>query len=101
MEKAAIETYLLREARLNGFPATVLHPGRIIGPGWNPLNPAGHFRPEVLPGWRAGRRWRCPTSGWRRSHHVHADDVAQLFERAVAHRSAAVGESFPRSRRPR
>lgn len=26
-QKAAIEAYLLREARQNGFPATVLHPG--------------------------------------------------------------------------
>lgn len=27
-------------------------------------------------------------------HHVHADDVAQSFVRALEHRSASVGESF-------
>jgi nucleoside-diphosphate-sugar epimerase len=27
-------------------------------------------------------------------HHVHADDVAQSFQRAMERRSAAVGESF-------
>jgi nucleoside-diphosphate-sugar epimerase len=27
-------------------------------------------------------------------HHVHADDVAQAFQRAIEHRSAALGESF-------
>jgi nucleoside-diphosphate-sugar epimerase len=27
-------------------------------------------------------------------HHVHADDVAQSFMQALAHRSVAVGESF-------
>ena len=48
IQKAAIEAYLLREARLNGFPATILHPGHIVGPGWAPLNPAGHFNPEVF-----------------------------------------------------
>src|SRR5690606_11435514 len=27
-------------------------------------------------------------------HHVHADDVAQVFFNAITHRKAAVGESF-------
>ena len=27
-------------------------------------------------------------------HHVHADDVAQIFMQAIAYRSMAVGESF-------
>ncbi|MFN8452991.1 MAG: NAD-dependent epimerase/dehydratase family protein, partial [Anaerolineae bacterium] len=47
-QKAAIEAYLLREARQNGFPATMLHAGHIVGPGYAPLNPAGHFNPEVF-----------------------------------------------------
>ncbi|MDE1996745.1 MAG: NAD-dependent epimerase/dehydratase family protein, partial [Rhizobiaceae bacterium] len=42
-QKADIETYLLTEARNKGFPATLIHPGHIVGPGWAPLNPAGHF----------------------------------------------------------
>ena len=47
-QKAAIEAYLIDEARRHGFPATIVHPGHIVGPGWNPLNPAGHFNPEVF-----------------------------------------------------
>ena len=43
INKAAIEAYLLKEARQTSFPATVLHPGHIVGPGWVPLNPAGNF----------------------------------------------------------
>ena len=35
---------LLAEARRTGFPATALHPGHIVGPGWAPLNPAGLTR---------------------------------------------------------
>jgi nucleoside-diphosphate-sugar epimerase len=27
-------------------------------------------------------------------HHVHADDVAQAFAKAIAHRTAAIGQSF-------
>src|SRR5919108_4969080 len=48
IQKAAIEAYLLHEARRSGFPATVLHPGHIVGPGWAPLNPAGHFNVQVF-----------------------------------------------------
>ena len=94
IQKAAIEAYLLREARLNGFPATVLHPGHIVGPGWNPLNPAGHFKPEVFATLARGETLALPNLGLETVHHVHADDVAQLFVRAMANRSAAIGESF-------
>ncbi|MBI1299500.1 NAD-dependent epimerase/dehydratase family protein [bacterium] len=94
IQKAAIEAYLLGEARQNGFPATVLHPGHIVGPGWNPLNPAGHFNPEVFAVLARGETLTLPNLGMETVHHVHADDVAQIFIQAMANRSAAVGESF-------
>jgi len=94
IQKAAIEAYLRDEARRNGFPATVLHPGHIVGPGWTPLNPAGHFNPAVFTKLASGAELALPNLGLETVHHVHADDVAQAFERALTHRSAAVGESF-------
>jgi nucleoside-diphosphate-sugar epimerase len=94
IQKAAIEAYLLREARLNGFPVTILHPGHIVGPGWAPLNPAGHFNPEVFAQLARGETLALPNLGMETVHHVHADDVAQAFMRAIASRSTAVGESF-------
>jgi nucleoside-diphosphate-sugar epimerase len=92
--KAQIERFLLTEARLRHFPATVLHPGHIVGPGWPPINPAGHFNPQVFSDLAAGREVLLPNLGMETLHHVHADDVAQSFERAIARRSAAIGESF-------
>ena len=94
IQKAAIEAYLMNEARRTGFPATVLHPGHIVGPGWAPLNPAGHFNPAVFTQLAAGAELALPNLGLETVHHVHADDVAQAFECAVAHWGAAVGESF-------
>ncbi len=94
IQKAAIEAYLLDEARRTGFPATVLHPGHIVGPGWAPLNPAGHFNPAVFTQLAAGEELALPNLGLETVHHVHADDVAQAFERALANWGAAVGESF-------
>jgi nucleoside-diphosphate-sugar epimerase len=94
MQKAAIEAYLLREARRNSFPATILHPGHIVGPGWNPLNPAGHFNPIVFKQLARGEQLCLPNLGLETVHHVHADDVAQAFCQAIIHRSTCLGESF-------
>ncbi len=92
--KAAIEADLLREARRNGFPATVLHPGHIVGPGWTSLNPAGNFNPEVFAKLARGDELALPNFGLETVHHVHADDVAQGFEKAVTNWNGAFGESF-------
>jgi nucleoside-diphosphate-sugar epimerase len=94
VQKAAIEAYLLVEARRRGLPATILHPGHIVGPGWPPLNPAGHFNPQVFARLARGEELALPNLGLETIHHVHADDVAQAFMRALASRSNAVGESF-------
>jgi len=94
VQKAAIEAYLLAEARRRGFPATVLMPGHIVGPGWAPLNPQGHFDPRVFALLATGEELTLPNLGLETVHHVHADDVAQSFMAALANRTASVGESF-------
>jgi nucleoside-diphosphate-sugar epimerase len=94
IQKALVEEYLLEQARLHGFPATVLHPGHIVGPGWVPLNPAGNFNPVVFEKIARGENLVLPNLGMETVHHVHADDVAQIFMKALANWSVAVGESF-------
>ncbi|MFC1976615.1 NAD-dependent epimerase/dehydratase family protein [Chloroflexota bacterium] len=94
IQKAEIEAYLLNEARRHGFPATILHPGHIVGPGWIPLNPAGHFNPQVFAQLARGKELILPNLGMETVHHVHADDVAQAFMQALANWSNAAGESF-------
>jgi nucleoside-diphosphate-sugar epimerase len=94
IQKAAIEAYLLDQARRYGFPATVIHPGHIVGPGWAPLNPQGHFNTRVFEQLARGEELTLPNFGLETVHHVHAEDVAQLFLRSMAHWSTAVGQSF-------
>ena len=91
--KAAIETWLLAEAKA-GLPATVFRPGHIVGPGWAPLNPAGHFNLDVFARMRRGEELAVPNFGLETVHHVHAADVAQVAFRAIANREAAVGQAF-------
>jgi nucleoside-diphosphate-sugar epimerase len=94
VRKAEIEAYLLEEARHNRFPATVLHPGHLVGTGWIPLNPTANFNSTVFADLAAGREILLPNLGRETLHHVHADDVAQAFILATAHWSAAAGECF-------
>lgn len=90
-QKAAIEDYLHGQG---GFPATVIHPGHITGPGWTPVNPAGNVNPAVFRRLAARESLTLPNLGMETVQHVHADDVARVFIAAMANRSVSVGESF-------
>jgi nucleoside-diphosphate-sugar epimerase len=91
--KAAIEALLHRETVAGGVPSVVLHPGHISGPGWPVITPAGNLDPGVWRRLATGEPLALPDLGLGVLHHVHADDVAQAFERALT-RPAAVGSSF-------
>ena len=75
------------------MPAVVLHPGHITGPGWPVITPAGNLDPDVWRRLAVGEPLALPDLGLGVLHHVHADDVAQGFERALT-RPAAIGSSF-------
>jgi nucleoside-diphosphate-sugar epimerase len=92
--KAAIEEYLLAQSRDSGFPATVMHPGHLVGPGWAPINPAGNFNPQIFIDLAHGNEVPLPNLGNETLHHVHADDVAQAFVCALEHREDAISASF-------
>ena len=94
VNKAEIEAYLLDEAQRTGFPASVLHPGHIVGEGWTPLNPAGNFDAGVFVKLARGEEVELPHFGLETIHHVHADDVAQAFALALENWAVAVGQSF-------
>ena len=91
--KAAIEALLWRETIAGGVPSVVLHPGHISGPGWPVITPAGNLDPDVWRRLATGAPLALPDLGLGVLHHVHADDVAQAFERALT-RPAAIGASF-------
>jgi nucleoside-diphosphate-sugar epimerase len=91
--KAEIEALLHRETRAGGVPAIVLHPGHISGPGWPVITPAGNLDPAVWTKLATGQPLALPDHGLGVLNHVHADDVAQAFELALAGPDAA-GASF-------
>jgi nucleoside-diphosphate-sugar epimerase len=90
--KAAIEALLQRESIAGGVPSVVLHPGHISGP-WPSITPAGNLDLDVWRRLATGEPLPLPELGLGVLHHVHGDDVAQAFERALT-RPAAIGSSF-------
>ncbi len=94
IQKAAIEAYLLEEHRSSGFPATVLHPGHIVGTGHVPVNPAGHKNPEIFSKLACADEVALPNLGLETLHHVHASDVAEAFVLALQKPETSIGESF-------
>src|SRR5215217_4387641 len=90
--KVAIEALLHRETVAGGVPSVVLHPGHISGP-WPSITPAGNLDLDVWRRLASGEPLPLPDLGLGVLHHVHADDVAQAFERALD-RPAAIGASF-------
>ena len=94
-KKAQIEAFLMERHRAEGFPATIIHPGHISGQRWLPIDPQGSRNGVAV----YEKLWRgdpviLPDRGTATLHHVHGDDVAQMFELAMTRRSAALGESF-------
>ncbi|MFP3580060.1 NAD(P)-dependent oxidoreductase [Arthrobacter sp. SIMBA_036] len=94
IQKRAIAQMLKQETASGGLVTTSLHPGHIVGPGWQPIGPLGNLDPSVWLTISAGSPLQVPGSGVELMHHVHADDVAQAFEKAIGKAEAAAGEDF-------
>ena len=92
--KAESEAWLMREARVLGFPATCFRPGHIVGEGWSPITPQGNSNPDTFSRMARGDELILPNLGLEMVHHVHADDVAQWIIRAIDNRAASIGEVF-------
>ncbi|MBT2588183.1 NAD(P)-dependent oxidoreductase [Arthrobacter sp. ISL-95] len=94
IRKRDIARMLKDETASGGLATTSIHPGHIVGPGWFPIGPLGNVDSGVWHTVASGQPLRVPGSGTELMHHVHADDVAQAFEKAIHNRDAAAGEDF-------
>ena len=94
VQKDQIARLLQQETADGGLVTTSLHPGHIVGPGWAPINPLGNLDLGVWRTLALGSPLHIPGLGAELLHHVHADDVAQAFELAVANRDRVAGEDL-------
>ena len=93
-KKAIIESKLLQATREGKVKATVIHPGHITGPGKTFVTPFGDHNPENLQKIIDGEEIYLLDGGFSTLHHVHPQDVASLFLRAIEKETRAIGESF-------
>ncbi|MDO5294224.1 MAG: NAD-dependent epimerase/dehydratase family protein [bacterium] len=93
-EKFKSELYLKEMFETTGFPATIIMPGQISGPGWTIMNPWANKTLLPFQIIANGEEIKLPNFGMETLHHVHGYDVAQCFFQAIVHREQAVGESF-------
>lgn len=85
--KFASETYLKDLFRHENFPATIIMPGQISGPGWDIIGPWANIRHEPFQMAANGEEIKLPNFGMETIHHVHGCDVAQMFFKAITHRN--------------
>lgn len=92
--KFASEKYLKDLYLKEGFPATIIMPGQISGPGWTIMNPWANKTVKPFQLIADGKEIFLPNFGMETLHHVHGYDVAQCFYKAVTHRNQSLGETF-------
>ncbi len=82
--------------RSTGFPATILHPGHLVGPRMESHQSARQLQPEVFATLAADEELTLPNLGMETVHHVHADDVAQAFLCALSRTAGGHRRKLPR-----
>ncbi|TLD79358.1 NAD-dependent epimerase/dehydratase family protein [Helicobacter sp. MIT 11-5569] len=93
-EQKFLSEMYLQESFQNGFPMTIIAPGQISGEGFKIINPWGNTDTSVFEKIAKGEKIFLPNFGMETLHHVHNEDVAQVFFKAIAHREKALGQSF-------
>lgn len=92
--KARIEEYLLKLAHENKLPATVIHPGHVVGREWVPVNPQGNFDMKIYSNIANGEEITLPDFGTATLHHVHSQDIADQIIACLNNPSISVGEAY-------
>ena len=93
--KLELTDYLMEQWRTDRFPATVVHPGHIVAPGFSSIvGPQGNRNTEVVEALRAGREVPLPNFGLETVHHVHAADVAGIIAAAIRMGEPTFGEEY-------
>ena len=78
-DKFASEMYLKEQYKKNGFPATIVMPGQISGPGWTIIKTWGNTSMRVFHDIADGKEIALPNFGQENLHHDHGYDVAHVI----------------------
>lgn len=93
-KKVAIEDILFSAHREGRIRVTIIRPTHITGPGKTFVTPFGDHNPETLQRILNGEEIILLDGGFSTLHHVHPQDVAELFFAALTQPRKAEGEAF-------
>ncbi len=93
LQKAAVDTEVMELFSKEGFPATVLRPSYITGPGMLPLDNQGGRRQDYIADILAEKSLDVPDNGLALLHPVHVRDLAGAFVLALQ-QPESVGEIY-------
>lgn len=93
-EKKLSEIFLQELYAKEKFPSVIIQPGQISGPGWKIINCWGNGSLRVFQDIADGKEIFLPNFGMETLHHVHGEDVAQMFVKCIINREKAVGQIF-------
>ncbi len=93
-QKRIVDNLVMALCREHGFPATVIRPSCITGPGMLPLDNLGGRRRDFIPDILAGKTLDLPENGKALLHPVHVRDLACSFALAMDRPERSVGQVY-------
>lgn len=91
--KGIVDSKIMDLFNRKGFPATVIRPSYITGPGMLPLDNIGGRRQDFIPDILAGKTLDLPNDGQALLHPVHVEGLARSFLLA-AHQPRSIGQIY-------
>lgn len=92
-QKRIVDNQVMRLFRESGFPATVIRPCYITGPGMLPMDNLGGRRNDFIADIIAERPLDLPNDGRALLHPIHVRDLANSFYLSLAH-PASIGQIY-------
>lgn len=93
-QKRVVDELVMDLFRTTGFPATVIRPCYITGPGMLPLDNLGGRRKDFIADVQAERVLDLPGDGETLLQPIHVRDLAESFRLALLHPDAATGQIY-------
>jgi nucleoside-diphosphate-sugar epimerase len=92
--KAIYDTKVMDLFNRQGFPATVIRPCYITGPGMLPLDNLGGRREDFIPDIIAGKELDLPDNGLSLLQPIHVEDLAHSFLLAALAPGKSLGQIY-------
>ena len=87
--------YLAGLWKTEQYPATIVHPGHIVAPGFSSIvGPQGNRNLGVVEALPDGREVTLPNFGLETLHHVHAEDLAGIIDATIKVGDATFGQEY-------